>query len=276
MRLRACIVSTLSSIITGASLYRKRNKVQRERPEPYREEFRGDCLIACTRAMLEHRNIFTSARELRDRMNCVDTGGSIDDAESVLCGYGLDCIQRVSAKEHFLLSDPFPSLVFVESETCNPHLIMLWERIGNKIIAMDPQRGWSELSHEELFSMLYLHEVTLPTEDIVLSLRGGEFHHHLALRMRAMGLTNEERKEILLERDSLPSIAALDAAIRELEGDLTEELITPGEAPTALRELCARALDWDFVSEVREERWTFRPITDTELIYCGVVAIVLA
>jgi hypothetical protein len=181
-----------------------------------------DCGVATLQAMLNGYEIPTDYEKLRIQLKTDETGTNIDDMEEAALEYGLAVEQTVVPPEMIFLPEAqmLPSIVVVVNEQGNNRMLLLWDREGEKIKALNPEEvGRVSLTPEELTRQLLIHEQDVPAEAYKNWACASIFSDTLRIRMQVVGLSSLQasllQKQACARTDWRP-IALLDAKTRKL------------------------------------------------------------
>src|SRR3954452_15994316 len=102
-----------------------------------------DCGPASLKSLLEGFRISVSYGRLREACQTDVDGTSIDVIEEVAQKLGLVAEQVMLPLDHVLLAetDALPALIVWRNPDGAPHFVVVWRRMGNRIMVMDPSMG---------------------------------------------------------------------------------------------------------------------------------------
>lgn len=238
-----------------------------------------DCGPASLECLLEGFGVSVSYERLREACQTSVDGTSIDMLEEVARELGLDAQQIMLPSDHLFTrgAEALPALVVVKQPSGLPHFVVAWRRSGALVQLMDPSRGRRWVPVARLIDELYVHRLTLPAATFHGWATADGFLGVLRRRMKRLGC--ERSCEALLERAARDAdwrpVAALDAAVRQVDELVATGAIVPGnEAAALLGELVARAREDR--SAIPERYWIVRPFwraeaTEDEVELAGAV-----
>jgi hypothetical protein len=218
---------------------------------------------AALRSILGVHGIAFDAATLERECKVDDDGASIDDIEDVAVKYGLDAAQIVVPVEHVLLPEAklLPAIVIVEGAEENDEFVLAWRLDGERAYVMDPVEGRRAVDRNELTDSLSIVEVSIPAEKARSVLDSQLSQDALRARMVALGVPRDAADARLAKALGDPGwngLAALDAAIRVLDGDPARPV--PDAAARLDHALdCALQKRCEGADPLPGELWTLQP-----------------
>jgi ATP-binding cassette subfamily B protein len=177
-----------------------------------------DCGPAALKCLLEGHGISVSYGRLREACQTDVDGTSIDTLEDIAHQLGLEAEQAVIPVDHLMLDEAhaLPALVVVRQPNGFTHFVVVWRRHGSLVQVMDPAYGRRWIPRERFLTDVYVHEASVPLQDLASWVESDELLVPLAQRMRLLGVAPLAREGLLeaARGAGWRAIATLDAAVR--------------------------------------------------------------
>lgn len=178
-----------------------------------------DCGPASLKCVLEGHGIGVSYARLRDICQTDVDGTSIDTMETVANQLGLVAEQIVIPADHLLLPQAaaLPAIVVVRLSDRMTHFVVVWRRVGPRVLVMDPAGGRRWMRVSQLMRELYRHRMTVAAGEWRAWAGTDECTRSLNARLTAVGVDRTTARRLIdraVEDPSWRSLATLDATIR--------------------------------------------------------------
>ncbi len=178
-----------------------------------------DCGPAVLKSLLAGFGVPVNYDRLRDACQTDVDGTSISTLETLARDLGVGAEQVMLPGEHLLLADfrALPAIAVVRLANGFTHFVLIWRCHGPMVQVMDPSRGRVWMSRQRLLADLYRHRLPIAAADWRAWAESDSFCTPLDLRLQALKLTGERRREVLERARAHPGwlgLGALDAAIR--------------------------------------------------------------
>lgn len=179
--------------------------------------------------------------DLRRRLGCDAEGTSLGALERVACELGLEAEQVMVPAEHLLEgNESLPLIVVTRLEDGRTHFLLLWQRLGQIFLVMDPASGRRMVSAASLLPRLYFHELEVAAADWRDWAATPDFLAPLRRRLGRLGLSPSASEALVADAldDPTPrALAALDAGIRCVAALVRSHALRKNEIPERLTRL---------------------------------------
>ncbi|MGE4054162.1 MAG: ATP-binding cassette domain-containing protein [Vicinamibacterales bacterium] len=224
-----------------------------------------DCGPAALKSLLEGFGISVNYERLRDACHTEIDGTSIDTVETIASDFGLAAEQIMLPPDHVLSgkASVLPAVAVVNSPMGGAHFIVVWRRLGGSVQVMDPASGRQWRSAGSLLDSLYIHTALVSAEAWRQWAATPDFLNPLRGRLRRLGLSQQEREQLLsiaLDDRSWHGLATLDAAIRIVTVLRGRDSLSARDGVAMLNALLAEGQGSDG-SAIPERFWFARPAT---------------
>ena len=235
-----------------------------------------DCGPAVLKALLAGFDIPVSYDWLRDACQTDVDGTSIDTLAKLATDLGVESELVMLPGEHLLLADfpTLPAIAVVRLANGLNHFVLIWRCDGPMIQVMDPGRGRVWVSRQRLLADLYRHRLRISAAEWGAWARSDSFLTPMGLRLKALKIAEDQRRELLERAVSHPGwlgLGALEAAVRFVGGLAEAKAIRRGaEAGDMIAALVGRELEQSSDGAgIPPGFWTIHPDPETEggLIY---------
>lgn len=229
-----------------------------------------DCGPASLKSLLEGFGVHASYGRLREACQTDVDGTSIDTVEQTAVLLGLEAEQVMVPADHLLLKEAksLPALVVVQMPGGGAHFLVVWSVVAGLVQLMDPAIGRRWCTPVRLFSDLYIHTQSIPSETWRQWAGTPSFLHPLGRRTKNLGAHDPDLVQEALRDPSWRKLAALDAAVR-----MTASLVRSGAVK---RGGVARRLVRSLTSKpnsIPEVYWSVLPGNADEIRMRGAVLI---
>ncbi|MEY4510450.1 MAG: hypothetical protein RLZZ450_2572 [Pseudomonadota bacterium] len=203
-----------------------------------------DCGPAALCSLLRGMGRVVDYARLRDACNVQLDGTSIDTLEELARELGLDATQMLLPLDCVLLPDQraLPAIAVVTLPGGLAHFVVIWRRVGQRVLIMDPARGRRWLTVEQLQRELFVLRAPVSAQAFRVFAATPDFIAPLSARLHKL-VGADERRRLLAQALRDPTchgLAKLDAVVRA-----TESLVRAGalRAPRETARLLARWCD---------------------------------
>ncbi len=179
-----------------------------------------DCGPAALKCVLEGLGVPVRYDRLREACATDVDGTSFDTLEALLEGFGVETDKALVPVEDLLFrgAEQLPAIVATRLTNGFAHFVVLWRRVGNFVLVMDPAHGRRWLSVDAFLRETMVHKLFLDSKHWSAWVRHREsFHTVLDARLRAIGIADRAPfLEVLDPAANEPhrQLGALDAAAR--------------------------------------------------------------
>ena len=199
-----------------------------------------DCGPASLKTLIEGYGVSVNYARLREACQTDVDGTSIDTLEETAVALGLDAEQVMVPLEHLFHPDVVtcPAVVVVLLPSGATHFVVLWRKVGNWVLVMDPATGRAWRPLKSFLDEVYELSFNVPASAWREYAESDEFTGPLATRLGALGFTPAAAKAAVAERLTTPDwrpVADLDAAARVTRSLLDAGAIPRQDAPGMLQ-----------------------------------------
>lgn len=199
-----------------------------------------DCGPASLKTLVEGHGVSINYARLREACQTDVDGTSIDTLEETAVALGLDAEQVMVPLEHLFHPDVVtcPAVVVVLLPSGATHFVVLWRKVGNWVLVMDPATGRAWRPLKRFLDEVYELAFEVPASAWRDYAGSTEFVKPLGTRLCALGFTPEAARAAVAERLATPDwkpVADLDAAARATRSLLDAGAVTRQDAPRVLQ-----------------------------------------
>lgn len=219
-----------------------------------------DCGPAALKCLLEGLGVNVHYGRLREACQTDVDGTSIDTLEVVANQLGIQAEQIMVPPDHVLLpeSRALPAIAVVVQPNGITHFVVVWRTHGRYVQIMDPATGRRFVPRDQFLKQLYVHKMSVPTEDWREYAGSDDFLNPLRTRLARQNIPATFLDGAIAD-PGWRKIAALDAAVR-----MMDSLAAP--------ELLASFLEDD--AAIPDHYWSVRPTDDpNQLLLRGAVLV---
>jgi ATP-binding cassette subfamily B protein len=178
-----------------------------------------DCGPAALKCVLEGFGIPVSYGRLREVCQTSIDGTSIETIEQVANQLGLNAEQILIPIDHIFIDEAkaLPAIIVVKRADGATHFVVVWSKLGRWLQVMDPAVGRRWLSIDDFQSEIYLHQMSVSSQDWFQWAKTEEYIQPLKIRLSEIGVSNTKTLSLIQESiatETWLKIASLDASIR--------------------------------------------------------------
>ncbi len=161
-----------------------------------------DCGPASLKTLIEGYGVSVNYARLREACQTDVDGTSIDTLEETAVALGLDAEQVMVPLEHLFHPDVVtcPAVVVVLLPSGATHFVVLWRKVGNWVLVMDPATGRAWRPLKSFLDEVYELSFNVPASAWREYAESDEFTGPLATRLGALGFTSAVAKAAVAER----------------------------------------------------------------------------